>query len=129
MIIMTTHSLDQAVEILSNRAEIYGGDISDILNETPTSMWDNPDELVEFWEGRDLSHIFAQSTHPWLSDDWSNIMPEDPSINRGRGADMMTPMEETMAQLDNEIYADVIDMTTPGDSADVLAEVIELALS
>lgn len=124
-----THTLDEAVEILSDRAALYGGDISDILDKTPTSMWDNPDELVEFWEGRDLSHIFPQSTHPWIADDWSNIIAEDPSINRARGADIMTPAEETMAQLDNEIYADMIDTVTPGDSAEILAEVIELALT
>ena len=126
---MTTYTLDEAVEILSDRAARYGGEFSDIINETPTSLWDNPDEMIEFWEGRDLSHIFARSTHPWLADDWSNIMPEDPSINRGRGADMMTPIEQSMAELDNEIYADIIDMETPGDSAEVLAEVIDLALT
>lgn len=126
---MTQYTLDQAVEILSDRAALYGGDISDILNKTPTSMWDNPDELVEFWEGRDLSHIFPQSTHPHLAEDWGNIIAEDPSVNRGRGADVMTPWEETLAEWDNEIYADIIDMETPGDSAEVLAQVIELSLS
>ena len=126
---MTTYTLDEAVDLLSERAARYGGEISDLLNVTPTSMWDNPTELVEFWEGRDLSHIFAQSTHPWLADDWSNIIPEDPTVNRGRGADMMTLSEEAMAHLDNQVYADVIDMETPGDSAEVLAEVIELALT
>ena len=48
MIYMTTYTLDNAVEILSERAARYGGDFSDIINETPTSLWDNPDELVEY---------------------------------------------------------------------------------
>ena len=126
---MTQYTLDQAVDILSDRAALYGGDISDILNKTPTSMWDNPDELVEFWEGRDLSHIYPQSTYPNMSNDWGNIMPEDPSVNRARGAEIMSPWEQTLAELDNEIYADIIDLDTPGDSTEVLAEVIELSLS
>ena len=126
---MTQYTLDQAVDILSDRAALYGGDISDILNKTPTSMWDNPDELVEFWEGRDLSHIYPQSTYPNMSNDWGNIMPEDPSVNRARGAEIMSPWEQLTAELDNEIYADVIDLDTSGDSSEVLAEVIELSLS
>ena len=123
---MTEYTLDEAVEILSERAARYGGDISDILDITPQTMWDNPDELVEFWEGRDLSHIFAQSTHPWLANDWSNIIPEDPSINRARGADVMTPMEEIQAHLDNEVYCETIDITYWGDSPEIYMEVLEL---
>ena len=116
---MTTYSVDQAVDILTERAQRYGGGISDILNETPQSMWDNPNELVEFWEGRDLSHIFPQSLHPELANDWTNIIPEEPSVNRARGAEVMSPAEELIAEMDNEIYAEIIDYTTPGDSIDV----------
>lgn len=125
----TIYTLPEAVDILTERSQRYGGDISDILNETPQSMWDNPDELVEFWEGRDLSHIFPQSTHPSLANDWSNIIPEDPSVNRARGAEVMTPGEEFMAHLDNDVYANELDITIDGDTMEVFLEVAELAMS
>ena len=124
----TTYSVDEAVDILTERAQRYGGDISDILNETPQSMWDNPNELVEFWEGRDLSHIFPQSLHPKLANDWTNIIPEDPSVNRARGAEVMSSSEELIAEMDNELYAEIIDYTFPGDSVDVFLQVAELAV-
>ena len=123
----TIYTLEQATDYLSERASSYGGDLSDILNKTPTSMWDNPDELVEFWEGRDLSHIFPQSTHPWLIEDWGNIIAEDPSVNAARGAEVMTPAEQLLAEMDNEVFATTIDVLIAGDDAEVLAEVIELA--
>ncbi len=125
--VTTTYTLDQATQILSDRASLYGGELSDILNITPMSCWDNPDELVEFWEGRDLSHIFPQSTYPSMANDWTNIIPEDPSVNRSRGADIMTSNEEFFAHLDNDVYADTLDITLDGDSYEVLSEVVELA--
>ncbi len=68
----TTYTLEQAVDILEGRAARYGGDISDMLDITPQSMWDNPDELVEFWDGRDLSHIMPKSVYPEFANDWNN---------------------------------------------------------
>lgn len=124
---MTMYTLDEATEYLSDRAATYGGELSDILNRTPTSMWDNPNELVQFWEGRDLSHIFPQSTHPWLIEDWGNIIAEDPSVNAARGAEVMTPAEQLLAEMDNEVFATTLDVLIAGDDAEVLAEVIELA--
>ena len=124
---MTTYTLSEATDYLQSRAELYGGDISDILNRTPVSCWDNPDELVEFWEGRDLSHIYPRSTHPWLAEDWDNIIAEDPGVNRARGAEVMTPSEEMIADHDNKIYGDFVDIMNDGDSIEVLSEVMELA--
>ena len=124
---MTTYTLVEATDYLQSRAELYGGDISDILTHTPVSCWDNPDELVEFWEGRDLSHIYPRSTHPWLAEDWDNIIAEDPGVNRARGAEVMTPSEELMADLDNEAFGDLVDIMNDGDSLEVLSEVMELA--
>ena len=124
---MTAYTLEQATDYLSDRAASYGGELSDILNRTPTSMWDNPDELVAFWEGRDLSHIFPQSTHPELITDWSNIIAEDPTANAARGAEVMSPAEQLLAEMDNEAYAMTLDVFIAGDDPDILAEVIELA--
>lgn len=123
----TTYTLDEATRILSDRAATYGGELSDILNKTPVSCWDNPDELVEFWEGRDLSHIFPQSTHPELADAWGNIIAEDPSVNRARGAEVMTDSELLTAEMDNEIYLQNLDVLISGDNPEILLEVIELA--
>ena len=122
----TTYTLDQAVDILSERAQRYGGDISDILDITPQSMWDNPDELVEFWDGRDLSHIMPKSVYPEFANDWNNIVPEDPSVNRARGAEVMTDAELLTAEMDNEARAQMLEWQLDGDSIEVLMEVIEL---
>jgi hypothetical protein len=123
----TTYTLDQAVNILEGRASRYGGNISDILNITPQSMWDNPDELVDFWDGRDLSHIMPKSVYPDMANDWSNIMPEDPSVNRARGAEIMTDSEALIAEMDNEARALILEWELQGDSVEILTEVIELA--
>ena len=123
----TTYTLDQAVNILDGRAARYGGDISDILDITPQSMWDNPDELVEFWDGRDLSHIMPKSVYPEFANDWNNIVPEDPSVNRARGAEIMTDAELLTAEMDNQARAELLEWQLDGDSVEVLMEVIELA--
>ena len=127
MIMTTTYTLEQAVDILEGRAARYGGDISDILDITPQSMWDNPDELVEFWDGRDLSHIMPKSVYPEFANDWNNIVPEDPSVNRARGAETMTDAELLTAEMDNEARAQLLEWELNGDSVEVLMEVIELA--
>ena len=122
---MTTYTLTEATDYLQSRAELYGGDISDILNRTPVSCWDNPDELVEFWEGRDLSHIYPRSTHPWLAEDWDNIIAEDPGVNRARGAEVMTDPEINDALLDNELDAIEIDSQLDGDSTEFIEELLD----
>ena len=123
----TTYTLEQAVDILEGRAARYGGDISDILDITPQSMWDNPDELVKFWDGRDLSHIMPKSVYPEFANDWNNIVPEDPSVNRARGAEVVTDAELLTAEMDNEARAQMLEWQLDGDSIEVLMEVIELA--
>jgi len=121
------HTAESVAEYLSGRAATYGGNLGDILLKTPECLWDNPDELMEFWSNKDLSHIFPQSTHPELAEIWGNIVPEDVAINRARGASVMTNDEVLSAELDAEIDAELIDLECTGDSAEFLYELLELA--
>lgn len=119
-------TIEQVTEDLTQRAANYGGDIADILELTPVELWDSPSELNEFWAGRDLSHIFPQSTYPELADDWSNIVSEDSSINRARGAQIMSTEEIVDAQADADAQASMIDDMFFDDSDDVLDFVTDL---
>lgn len=121
------YTTQDAITYLSERAAIYDGTFTDILHKTPTILWDSPNELVAFWEGRDISHIFPKSIYPEIATDWTNMMPEDPGVNRARGAEDMTPSEMAEANLDNEAFAEAIDLMYDNDSAEVLAEVIVAA--
>ena len=111
---------------LEERASRYGGTLGDILSETPTCLWDSPTELEVFWEDRDLSHIFPQSTHPQLANNWGNIVPEDSSTNRSRGAEVMTQEELELAELDNQVDALAIDDTIIDDSDEFAETILEL---
>jgi hypothetical protein len=118
---------EYAADYLTERAAKYGGTLGDMLSKTPVCLWDNPDELMEFWSEKDLSHIFPQSTHPHLAEVWSNIVAEDASINRARGAAVMTEEEVSSAWLDSQSDAEVIDIFTLGDDEAVTEVLLELA--
>ena len=100
----------EATSYLISRAYNHGITLDDLLAMTPSSIADDMQKCVIFWEQRDISHDLPQSTHPELANDPTNMMPEDPSTNRSRGAEEMTTLEELMAQLDNEILATMIDI-------------------
>lgn len=92
---------------LNSRAAIYNGTANDMLRITPTVLQDSAD-ITAFWRGHELSHIQSQEHAPHLADDWDNIIPEDPSANRSRGANNMTAGEQLSAQLDNWVDASFI---------------------
>jgi len=121
------HTIDTVTDYLADRAALYGGDVSDMISATPVRLWDSPNELMAFWEDKDLSHIWPQSQFPEMADDWGNIIPEDPTLNRARGAEVMDDIEVEIALLDNEIDADIIDMQFNDDS-DAFGDAIELLL-
>ena len=123
---MSTYTAAEVADYLSGRAASYGGDLQDILDETPVSLWDSPTELMTFWENRDLSHIFPQSDFPELADVWSNIIPEDPSDNRARGDDIMSSEEVVVAEYNNDELADILDDEIVDDSTEFLEELLEL---
>jgi hypothetical protein len=115
--------------MLDDRASRYGGTVAQMLDITPPSLWDSPTELTAFWDQRDLSHVFPQSTHAWLANDWDNIIPESPDVNRARGADVMTDVELLDAQLDNELLALDIESMSFDDSGDFASELIDMAFA
>jgi hypothetical protein len=100
----------EAFDYLYDRASAHGLTVDELLSVTPDSVADCNIQSAEFWEGKDISHIYPQSTHPHLADDVTNVIPEDPSPNRSRGAEVMTQEEIDVATADNELDADIIDM-------------------
>ena len=105
----------QAESYLETRAYNEGITVDELLDMTPTSVSDHPVESAMFWQQRDYSHKYPVSLYPEMADDPDNAMPEDPSDNRSRGADIMTFEEEASAILDNEILATQIDISYSGD--------------
>lgn len=118
--------LIETIAWLDQRAAAYGGTAADILDKTPTHLWDNPEELRVFWDQHDLSHVFPQSLYPHLSDDWSNIVPEDSSVNRARGAQVMTHDEIAEAEINSDSAAMEIDVFIDGDDPDFAQDLLEL---
>lgn len=127
--ILFMSSVDSVYAMLDDRASRYGGTVAQMLDITPPSLWDSPTELTAFWDQRDLSHVFPQSTHAWLANDWDNIIPESPDINRARGADVMTDVELLDAHLDNELLAMDIESMSFDDSGDFASDLIDMAFA
>lgn len=112
MIPMTEFESEQYLE---TRAYNEGISVEELLEMTPSSVADSPVESATFWQQRDYSHLLPVSTHPHLANDPDNAMPEDPSVNRARGAEEMTALEEFVAHFDNEVLATQIDLEFTGD--------------
>ena len=104
----------EATTYLIERGDRHGLSLQEIKSMIPSSIRDDAVKCAEFAEQRDLSHDLPQSTHPELANDPSNIMFEDPSANRSRGAVEMTNLEELVATLDNEVLAAQIDISHSG---------------
>ena len=117
---------EYCAQVLSERAARYGGTLGDMLSNTPTQLLDNPDELMAYWDSKDLSHIKPQSQYPELADDWSNIIAEDSTINRQRGARTMTEEEVSAALFDNEMDADIYDSMFGGDDPEFTEALLDL---
>ena len=100
----------EAMSYIMDRGQDYDLSFDDMMNMIPRVLHDDLTECAEFVEMRDISHILPQSTHPELTNDPSNMILEDPSVNRSRGADPMSELEEMTAMLDNEIIAAQIDL-------------------
>ena len=118
--------MTEAIDILEGRAARYGGNLEDMLRLTPETLWDSPTELIQFWDQKDLSHIYPQSDYPHLANDWDNIVAEDSDVNRARGAEVMTEGEIQAAKLDAELDALDIEFTTFDDSLENLEELLEV---
>ena len=118
---------ESVADTLSSRAANYGGTLGDMLARTPVCLWDSPNELLDYWSQKDLSHIFPQSTHPELAEVWSNIVAEDSFVNRGRGAQVMTDGEILTAELDGRVDAELLDGFYTDDDAEFAEAILELA--
>ena len=105
----------EATTYLIQRGDRHGLSLQEVKQMIPSSIRDDVVKCAEFAEMRDISHDLPQSTHPELANDPSNMIFEDPSANRSRGAVEMTSFEEQAAHIDNEILAAQIDSTPSGD--------------
>lgn len=63
------------------------------------------EEMGEWFASKDISHIEAQSTNPEKANDINNMILEDSSTNRARGAETMTDDEIQNAEKDNVLDA------------------------
>lgn len=110
---------DQAYDYLYDRASRHDLTVNELLSRTPDSVSDCLIESAEFWDSYDISHIYPQSTHPHLASVPTNILPEDPSLNRARGAEVMTDAEISAAEVDAEVFASTIDDGCTADIIDI----------
>ena len=102
----------EAIDYIIARGDLHELSYEQMMDMIPSCLHDDLTDCVEFLETRDVSHILAQSTHPELAHDPSNMILEDSSVNRSRGAEPMSELEEMTAMLDNEIVAARIDSTS-----------------
>ena len=95
---------DDVADYISNRGGNHGIDQIDLIRKTPSELHDNPAAMEAFMRSRDISHYHATSKGgcPNCFDNW---MFEDPSINRSRGNDYMTPEERQSAYQGNSTHA------------------------
>lgn len=100
---MTTWT--ELTSYLADRGSHHGLSAQDLINQTPDSIQDNPAAIHTFWDHKDISHVLPVSTHPELANDPTNIFPEDPSVNRARQDEPVTPLERLEAWVDNQIDA------------------------
>lgn len=90
---------------LNDRGSHHGLSAQDLLSQTPDLIQDNPAAILAFWQHKDISHVLPVSTHPHLAGDPSNVFPEDPSVNRARQDEIVTPQERLEAWADNQLDA------------------------
>lgn len=95
----------QAIDYLISRGEQHGLTLNQVLDMVPDTISHDMVMSAELVESKHISHIMAQSTHPELAQEPSNMILEDPAPNMERGADPMTPVDEFIAQIDNQLDA------------------------
>ena len=104
------HLSPQTISYLNQRAAAYDGTLDDILSITPPNL-DTDSELLQFWQGKHLSHIQPRCDAPHLANDWSNILPEDPDTNLERGGQPMDALDVTAVTVDSWLDASTIELT------------------
>lgn len=119
-------TVEDVLNQLESRAYSHGMDVADLVEKIPLNVVDSPSEVNEWLSQKDVSHIYPQSTHPWMASDPSNVMWEDSLPNQIRGAEVMTEAEILTAELDNTLDADIIDSTFVNDNNEEWLEVLEM---
>lgn len=114
----------EAEVYLTDRADNHGLSYEELIDITPDSVADSPVESAMFWEEKHMSHIYPKSLYPSMSNDPTNIIPEDGEPNMARGAQIMTNSEITAAQLDSEYDAMLIDILYTGDETTVIPDLV-----
>ncbi len=94
-----------AIDYLISRGEQHGLTLNQVLDMVPDSISHDMVMSAELVENKHISHIMAQSTHPELAQEPSNMILEDPTPNMERGADPISPVEEFTALIDNQLDA------------------------
>jgi hypothetical protein len=102
-------TVDDVISRLDSRAYNHGVGVDVLLDKIPSNVVDSHLEVNDWLDQKDVSHIQPVSTHPHLQSDPDNIIWEDSSVNRARGADSMSELDVLSAQLDNQLDADLID--------------------
>ena len=91
----------EAIDYMIDRGEAHGLSLEQVLDMVPDTISNDMVKSAMFIENKHISHILAQSTHPELAQEPSNMILEDPEPNMERGADPMSPIEEFVAHIDN----------------------------
>lgn len=112
------------IDYLNQRAAPYGGTAADILDKTPSILWDNAQEIRKYWDVHDLSHVFPQSQYPHLANNWDNIIPEESEVNQARGNETMTHSELVEAEQNSNSIAIEIDNIYLDDDPSLAADLI-----
>ena len=97
---------------LISRGGNYGIPASDLLRKMPKNLLDNPEDIEQFLNIKEISHEdpISKGGSPNNFDNWNF---EDSQINRVRGANQVTFEEKIYTDLDNQIDAYLIDSKTP----------------
>jgi hypothetical protein len=89
---------------INNRFVAYGIEGELAYNDPrlfPDSIKDlDPEDMINIIKEKDISHIMPKSIYPDLESDINNVVFEDSSINRARGAEIMPDKEIELSEFD-----------------------------
>jgi hypothetical protein len=114
----------ELIERLDNQASRYGGNASDILSRLPENLLDSTSEIEQVMDLKHLAHVQAQSRHPDLKDDWSNIFLQDAEDNLSNGNETATAYEQANAHIDLQLDASLVELVHSDDSEEVRRQIL-----
>jgi len=117
--------VDELIERLDKQASRYGGSASDILSRLPDNLLDSTSEIEQVMDLKHLAHVYSQSRHPGLKDDWNNIFLQDAEDNLSNAAETATVYEQINARIDLQLDASVAELANSDDSVEVKYQLLE----